>query len=215
MLGRLWASVGLTQLAIWMIIIPVIITVTTMAMGACSKSWVESNGRNHPETPTGKSRCNANLLKELGSINWALILPVLLSFPGRLFYLLLLFAAVGSAVGDDMGDSQQLMMPLTIPVILAMVMIPAVFTNPNGPLAVFGSMFPLFHPSSCRPGCPLSHPVANCTPSIFLIAQESCFLPGWRKNIQSRYSDVWQKVTLKELGKWMFYKDWFEHHFFS
>lgn len=212
MLGKIVGVglVGLTQLAIWMIIIPVIITVTTMAMGAPAASpelnqTAETIQKLQQENPDVMQ----TFLKELGSINWALILPVfVVFFLGGYFIYSSLFAAVGSAVGDDIGDSQQLMMPLTIPVILAMVMIPAVFTNPNGPLAVFGSMFPLFSPIIMPARLPFEPPGWQIALSILLLIAGVLFFT-WLAGRIYRVGILMygKKVTLKELGKWMFYKD--------
>ncbi|MBK8111042.1 MAG: ABC transporter permease [Saprospiraceae bacterium] len=173
MLGKIIGVglVGLTQLAIWMIIIPIIVTVASVAMGGPTTSpemaqTTEAIQKIQQENP----EVMQVFLKELSSINWALILPVfVIFFLGGYFIYSSLFAAVGSAVGDDLGDSQQLMMPLTIPVILAMVMIPAVFTNPNGPLAVFGSMFPLFSPIIMPARLPFEPPIWQIALSIFFL----------------------------------------------
>lgn len=213
MLGKIVGVglVGLTQLAIWMIIIPVIITITTMALGAPPSAGPEMNQT--AETIQKLQQENPDVmqifLKELAAINWALILPVfVVFFLGGYFIYSSLFAAVGSAVGDDIGDSQQLMMPLTIPVILAMVMIPSVFTNPNGPLAVFGSLFPLFSPIIMPARLPFEPPGWQIALSIvFLIAGVLFFT--WLAGRIYRVGILMygKKVTLRELGKWMFYKE--------
>lgn len=212
MLGKIIGVglVGLTQLAIWMIIIPIIITVAGVAMGgpattpemAQTTEAIQKIQQENPEVMQV-------FLKELSSINWALILPVfVIFFLGGYFIYSSLFAAVGSAVGDDLGDSQQLMMPLTIPVILAMVMIPAVFTNPNGPLAVFGSMFPLFSPIIMPARLPFEPPIWQIALSIFfLVAGVISFTWVAARIYRVGILMYGKKVTFKELGKWMFYKD--------
>ncbi|HMS97629.1 MAG TPA: ABC transporter permease [Saprospiraceae bacterium] len=212
MLGKIIGVglVGLTQLAIWMIIIPIIITVAGVAMGgpattpemAQTTEAIQKIQQENPEVMQV-------FLKELSSINWALILPVfVIFFLGGYFIYSSLFAAVGSAVGDDLGDSQQLMMPLTIPVILAMVMIPAVFTNPNGPLAVFGSMFPLFSPIIMPARLPFEPPIWQIALSIFFLVAGVIFFTWVAARIYRVGILMYgKKVTFKELGKWMFYKD--------
>lgn len=212
MLGKILGVglVGLTQLAIWMIIIPIIVTVAGIALGGPSPSpemaqTTEAIQKMQQENP----EVMQVFLKELGAINWALILPVfVVFFLGGYFIYSALFAAVGSAVGDDLGDSQQLMMPLTIPVILAMVMIPAVFTNPNGPLAVFGSMFPLFSPIIMPARLPFEPPIWQIILSIvFLVAGVVFFTWLAARIYRVGILMYGKKVTFKELGKWMFYKD--------
>ncbi|MBK7009507.1 MAG: ABC transporter permease [Saprospiraceae bacterium] len=212
MLGKIIGVglVGLTQLAIWMIIIPIIVTVASVAMGGPTTSpemaqTTEAIQKIQQENP----EVMQVFLKELSSINWALILPVfVIFFLGGYFIYSSLFAAVGSAVGDDLGDSQQLMMPLTIPVILAMVMIPAVFTNPNGPLAVFGSMFPLFSPIIMPARLPFEPPIWQIALSIFFLVAGVIFFTWVAARIYRVGILMYgKKVTFKELGKWMFYKD--------
>ncbi|MBP9195695.1 MAG: ABC transporter permease, partial [Saprospiraceae bacterium] len=212
MLGKIIGVglVGLTQLAIWMIIIPIIITVAGVAMGGPATTpemaqTTEALQKIQQENP----EVMQVFLKELSSINWALILPVfVIFFLGGYFIYSSLFAAVGSAVGDDLGDSQQLMMPLTIPVILAMVMIPAVFTNPNGPLAVFGSMFPLFSPIIMPARLPFEPPMWQIVLSIFFLVAGVIFFTWVAARIYRVGILMYgKKVTFKELGKWMFYKD--------
>lgn len=212
MLGKIIGVglVGLTQLAIWMIIIPVIVSVASIALGGqpagteLSQS-AEAIQKMQQENPDMVQ----TFLKELGNINWALILPVfVVFFLGGYFIYSSLFAAVGSAVGDDLGDSQQLMMPLTIPVILAMVMIPSVFNNPNGPLAVFGSMFPLFSPIIMPARLPFEPPLWQIAVSIALLLAGVAFFT-WLAGRIYRVGILMygKKVTFKELGKWLFYKE--------
>jgi ABC-2 type transport system permease protein len=56
-----------------------------------------------------------------------------------------LFAAVGSAV-DQESDSQQLIWPITIPLMIPMMLLGNILQQPDGSLAVFCSIFPLFSP---------------------------------------------------------------------
>ena len=55
------------------------------------------------------------------------------------------YAATGSVV-DNESDSQQYTMPITIPLILAIVFVPTISTNPDGALAFWLSMIPLTSP---------------------------------------------------------------------
>jgi ABC-2 type transport system permease protein len=67
-------------------------------------------------------------------------------FLGGYFLYSALFAAVGSAVNEDAQDAQSLMLPITMPIIFAMVIMTKAVNDPNSSLAVFGSLFPLTSP---------------------------------------------------------------------
>ncbi|WP_412068374.1 ABC transporter permease [Rubrivirga sp. IMCC43871] len=56
-----------------------------------------------------------------------------------------LFAAVGSAV-DQEADAQSLQMPVILPIMLPILFLGPVAANPDGPLALFMSLFPLTSP---------------------------------------------------------------------
>ena len=160
--------------------------------------------QNNPETANAVS----GLIVELKNQNWLLIIPVfIIYFLGGYFIYSSLFAAVGSAIGDDLGEGQQLMMPIVIPVILAIVMLSSVMTDPDGPIAVFGSMFPLFSPILMPARLPFDPPMWQVIVSILLLI--GCvILFVW---IAGRIYRVGiflygKKVSFKELTKWMFYK---------
>ena len=74
-----------------------------------------------------------------------LILSFLFFFVvGYLIYATL-YAATGSVI-DNESDSQQYTRPVTIPLMLAIILIPSIATNPSGQLAFWFSMIPLTSP---------------------------------------------------------------------
>jgi len=89
-----------------------------------------------------------------------------------------------SAMGDDLGEGQQLMMPIFIPVIIALSMVAPVMNNPNGSVAVFGSMFPLFSPILMPARLPFDPPMWQVLLSIVILIASVA---------QSRYSHVWKE----------------------
>jgi ABC-2 type transport system permease protein len=56
-----------------------------------------------------------------------------------------MFAAVGSAVENE-ADTQQLMMPITIPLILAIVVMVSGLRSPDGDISFWFSMIPFTSP---------------------------------------------------------------------
>ncbi|HEX9951848.1 MAG TPA: ABC transporter permease [Rubricoccaceae bacterium] len=55
------------------------------------------------------------------------------------------FAAIGSAV-DQESDAQTLQVPVMLPIMLPMLFLPAVLSQPDAPLSVFLSLFPVSSP---------------------------------------------------------------------
>jgi ABC-2 type transport system permease protein len=214
MLGKIIGVglVGLTQLTIWLILIPLIgfAVASTMGVDATMAASPEAQQAAEAMQKLGEEgNTIQTFLKELSDMNWWLILPsFVIYFLGGYFIYSALFAAVGSAVGDDLGESQQLMMPITIPVILAIVMVPAVFNDPNGPLAIFGSMFPLISPIIMPARLPFNPPVWQVILSIVFLIGGVIFFT-WIAGRIYRVGILMygKKVGFKELAKWIFYKD--------
>ena len=87
------------------------------------------------------------IMKSFSQINFPLIIGCFIFYflGGYLLYSSL-FAAVGSAVNEDPQDAQSLMLPITMPIIFAIVIMTKAVNEPNSGLAVFGSLFPLTSP---------------------------------------------------------------------
>jgi len=212
MLGKVMGVglVGLTQLTIWMILIPTLLFIVSATMGLDSSAAATSgDAAEMMKQMEDSGELNIPMLiSEIKSLNWALIIPsFVIFFLGGYFIYSSLFAAVGSAIGDDLGEGQQLMMPIIIPVILAFVMVPAVFNDPDGPIAVFGSMFPLFSPIVMPARLPFDPPVWQVIVSILILLGSVVFMT-WMAGRIYRVGILMygKKVSFKELGKWLFYK---------
>ena len=148
-------------------------------------------------------------MQELSKQNWWLILPLfLIFFLGGYFLYASLFAAVGSAMGDDIGEGQSLTLPITIPVILAFYIMMVSVQSPNSSLAVWSSLFPLFSPIVMPARLAFNPPFWEVALSVVLLVG-TCIFFVWLSGRIYRVGILMygKKVTLKELGKWMFYKD--------
>ena len=86
-------------------------------------------------------------MRSFSQINFPLIIGCFIFYflGGYLLYSSL-FAAVGSAVNEDPQDAQSLMLPITMPIIFAIVIMTKAVNEPNSGLAIFGSLFPLTSP---------------------------------------------------------------------
>ena len=213
MLGKIIGvgAVGLTQFVIWGILLAGI----SVGVGAMLGSDASKMGTNpamgsmqNMEQLEGVSK-SAQLMIELQNQNWWALIPLFIIFfvLGYLMYSSL-FAAVGSAVGDDAGEAQSLTLPITIPVILAIYIMMAAIRAPESSLAVWSSIFPLFSPIVMPARLPFNPPFWQVALSITLLVATVLFLV-WLAGRIYRVGILMygKKVTFRELGKWMFYKD--------
>lgn len=202
--------VGLTQLGIWMLLIPLVLMAVQFVFGGPA----DANFADMTETMNGVPQEAIDdfnvqqIIMEFMNLNWGFILPVfIIFFFGGYFIYSAMFAAIGSATGDDLGESQQLMIPVTIPIILALFIAQAAIQDPNSTLSVFGSMFPLFSPIIMPVRLAFDPPLWQVALSI-LILIGSCIFFAWLAGRIYRTGILLygKKVSFKELAKWMFYK---------
>lgn len=201
--------VGLTQLGIWIVLIPLIVLGVNAVFGADASNMV--NGQDTAAVADAiKDNGNdiTKLITELKTLNWTLIVPVfVIFFFGGYFLYSAMFAAVGSAIGDDISEGQQLTLPIVIPVILAFIMIPNVFNDPNGPIALIGSLFPLFSPIIMPARLPFDPPVWQIALSIVFLILGIVLITWLAARIYRIGIFMYgKKVSLKELSKWLMYK---------
>ena len=213
MLGKVIGvgGVGLTQLAIWLILLPLVAMGAGMLIGgSVDPSQLQEISNQAANLPTEEISQNkvTEILTALGNMNWWLIIPMfVIFFFGGYFIYSSLFAAIGSAIGDDMGEGQQLMLPVMLPVILAFIMMQGTLQNPNGGMAVFGSLFPLTSPIIMPSRLAFDPPMWQVGLSVVLLVL-SCWFFAWIAGRIYRVGILMygKKVTFKELAKWMTYK---------
>ncbi len=82
---------------------------------------------------------------EVASFNWSVLLLMPIFFIGGFFLYGSLYAAVGSAV-DNIQDAQQLVFPISLPLILSIFAGINILQNPNSTLSVVSSYIPFFSP---------------------------------------------------------------------
>ncbi len=215
MLGKIIGVglVGLTQLGIWLVLIPTFQTIATLVFGltmgnvgtanqAVAAAQASSSGVNQAEI---LAKMNV-FLENVASQNWALILPLFLFyFLGGYFLYAAMFAAVGSAAGDDVSDSQALTLPITIPVVLSIYIMFAVIQNPNSSLATWSSMIPLFSPIVMPARLPFHPAWWEIALSVSILAATvvgAIWLSGriYRVGILM----YGKKASFAEIGRWMF-----------
>jgi ABC-2 type transport system permease protein len=212
MLGKIVGvgGVGLTQVAIWAILIPLIATGVNLVFGF-DNSQMDAMTSSQAAMPDQEEMefMIAQGFQELKAQNWWSILPLfVIYFLGGYLLYSSLFAAVGSAMSDDMGESQSLTIPITIPVLIAFYIMIVAVEAPNSSLAVWSSIFPLFSPIVMPARLAFDPPLWQVALSVVLLIATSLFFVWLSARIYRVGILMYgKKVTLKELGKWMFYKD--------
>lgn len=134
-------AVGLTQVIIWTILSLGILSL----VGPIASMFAPS-----PEILTAGAPMqgkDAMFMQnfEIPNISIWLILGFIFYFLAGYFIYSTLFAAVGSAV-DQESDAQQLMTPITLPIIIPILFIGSVISNPDSVLSVVLSLIPFFSP---------------------------------------------------------------------
>jgi ABC-2 type transport system permease protein len=216
MLGKIIAVglVGLTQILIWGIFIPLVLLALTFAfgLGGDMPSNINLPGSagtmaelSNPETLATAQK----VMMEIQAQNWGMIIPSLIMFfLGGYFMYAALFAAVGSAIGDDLGESQTLTLPIMLPVILAFyITIFIVVRSPDSSVSFWSSMFPLFSPIVMPARMAFNPPIWEVILSLVLLIISSIFFVWLSARIYRVGILLYgKKNSLKEILKWTFYK---------
>ncbi len=210
MLGKIIGTggVGLTQMVIWAILnvgitflLPFFISVEPAQLPADLPAGA---GIDAEEMQFHVS----SLIEEIRSQNWWLFLGAFLFYflGGYLIYASF-FAALGASIGDDGGDSQALTLPIIIPIIIAFYIISfAGLRDPNSSLMVFASIFPLFSPIVMPFRLAFDPPLWQIVVSILVLI--GCTLGAVFLAARIYRTGILlygKKISLKEIGKWMFY----------
>lgn len=200
-------AVGLTQVLIWGIMIPLISVIVSLVFGFdTSRSDVAMSAAEID--PEEVEFMVGQVLEELKAQRWLMIVPLFIFyFLGGYFLYASLFAAVGSAMSDDMGEGQALTIPITIPVVLAFYIMFVAIRAPQSDLAVWSSIFPLFSPIVMPSRLAFDPPMWEIALSMLVLAFTSVFFV-WLSGRIYRVGILMygKKVSLKELGKWLFYR---------
>jgi len=219
MMGKILgiAMVGLTQILLWVVLTFGIYTVFTTiyadtlnvqntkdlmmqqqgmsgAMGANQEQIAEQ--ASNPQV--------AKVFEIIGSINFGLIIGSFLFFFlfGYLMYSAL-FAAIGSAV-DNETDTQQFMLPVTAPLILAIIVAQFVVQNPEGPMAFWFSIIPFTSPIIMMIRIPFGVPVLDMALAMFLLVAGFVFTTWLAGKIYRTGILMYgKKIDYKELWKWI------------
>jgi len=212
MMGKLIGvgGVGLTQLGLWAILIPIVLSIVTLFLPGVEPSHLTGMGNvTQVDQESFDAFSGQQVIAAIFNLKWWLILPVfIIFFLGGYFIYSSLFAAMGSAINEDMGEGQQLMLPIVIVVLIAFYMLFPVLSNPNGSLAVFASLFPLFSPIIMPARLAFDPPWWQIVLSIVLMLATVWFFIWLTSRIYRVGILMYgKKVTIKEMIKWLRYSE--------
>lgn len=214
MMGKILGigAVGITQFLIWIVLIGVLSTVMTSMIPADVLQQAQQAGDQIPGQSQQGSEALRNIAQAqvaINTINWPLVIGCFIFYfiGGYLFYASL-FAAVGSAVNEDPQDAQSLMFPITLPVILAIIIMINAINDPGGSLATWSSLIPFFSPIVMMAripfGVPDTVPYWQLGTSMLLLVLGFLFTTWLSAKIYRTGILMYgKKPTLKELAKWV------------
>jgi ABC-2 type transport system permease protein len=198
MLGKIVgiSLVALTQFLIWVICIFLVYTTGKLigSDNAIASSMVEG------------------IQKSFASVNLPLILGCFaFYFMGGFFFYSSLYAAIGSAANEDVREAQSLSFPITLIIIFAIFMMTVAIRDPNGPVAVWGSIIPFTSPIVMMARLPFGVPGTVPVWQLFLsmsLLVIGFFCTTWlaAKIYRTGILMYGKKPSWKEMLKWAFRK---------
>jgi ABC-2 type transport system permease protein len=138
--------------------------------------------------------------------HWFLIIGCFIFYfiTGYLLYASV-FAAIGSAV-DNETETQQFMLPVTIPIILALMIAMGTMQNPESPLAFWFSIIPLTSPIVMMARLPFGVPAWQLAISMSLmVVTFIAFVWMAAKVYRTGILMYGKKTSWKEMWKWLRY----------
>ncbi len=209
MMGKILgvASVAVTQIAIWAVLICGASAVVMPALMpddvAETLAAVESGSMSAVESGFDTDMLSAlSFASDIGSLVMMFVWLLLFLVGGFLFYSSM-FAAVGSAV-DSVQDSSQLQTPIMVPIILALIISMSVSNDPNSALVFWGSIIPFTSPIVMMTRIPFDIPTCEILLSIVLL-YASVIAMAWIAGKVYRVGIFMhgKKPSFKELISWI------------
>ncbi len=208
------ALVGLTQVAIWIVLGVVSLLVvqnffTPESAQQIGQSLMETQSQMNPAMAQAADQNKImEVMEMIGNLNIPLILFCFVFYflAGYLLYSSLL-GAVGAAVDSD-EDSQQMVLPVTFPLILSIMLLFPIARNPEGPVAFWTSIIPFTSPVAMLARVPYGIPTWELLLSMFLLIITTIgAIAAAAKIYRIGLLMYGKKVNIKELIKWLRYKN--------
>jgi ABC-2 type transport system permease protein len=212
MMGKILgiAAVGLTQFALWIILITAL---TSVAGAFLPHEMIQQAGEANKAMPGGgQNMAMAAKIMEfqskMSSINWVLVLSCFAFYclGGDLFYASL-FAAIGSVINEDPQEAQSLMLPITMPIIFAFIIMSSNLNTPDSSIMVWASIIPFTSPIVMMGRIPSGVPWYQLLTSMVLLVGGFIFTTWLAGKIYRTGILMYgKKASWKEMFKWAFRK---------
>ncbi|MEO5888676.1 MAG: ABC transporter permease [Ferruginibacter sp.] len=205
------AAVGLTQLFLWVVLIMILSSAAIAFLPAEVIQQAGEANKSMPGGMSGNSEMAANiagLVKNMSGVNWPLIIGCFVFYflGGYLFYASL-FAAIGSVINEDPQEAQSLMLPITMPIIFAFIIMSSNLTTPDSKIMVWASMIPFTSPIVMMGRIPSGVPGWQLATSMLLLIAGFLFTTWMAGKIYRTGILMYgKKATWKEMFKWAFRK---------
>lgn len=206
------ALVGLTQVAIWVVVGGVAMLfakglITNDSALELGKSMSQSQGGMNPVMAQGMNNSKiAEMMEMVANLNLPLIIFSFIFYFlfGYLLYSSML-GAIGAAVDND-EDSQQMVFPVTFPLIMSIMLLFPIARNPEGSVAFWASMIPFSSPVAMLARVPYGIPVWELLLSMFLLLLTTAgAIAAAAKIYRVGLLMYGKKITIRELFKWLRY----------
>ncbi len=211
MMGKILgiAAVGLTQFFLWIVLIMMLSTIVSAFI---PHELVQQAGEMNKNMPVGGN--NAMVMKfmdvkqTVSAVNWLQIISCFIFFflGGYLFYASL-FAAIGSVINEDTQEAQSLMLPITMPIIFAFIIMSSNLNTPDSKIMVWASMIPFTSPIVMMARIPSGVPWPQLLLSMVLLIGGFLFTTWLAAKIYRTGILMYgKKASWKEMFKWAFRK---------
>jgi len=189
MMGKILgiALVALTQFGAWIV----------LSLGIFFVSRASMSG----------SKSTNEIFEMISTVPWGMfIFAFVFFFIGGYLLYGSLYAAVGSAV-DSETDTQQFMMPISLPLIAAIMLLQPALTDPNGMLARVASIIPFSSPIIMVARIPFGVPWIELIISMLVLVASFIGLTWVAARIYRTGILMYgKKISYAELWKWLKYK---------
>ncbi|MBO7277563.1 MAG: ABC transporter permease [Bacteroidales bacterium] len=208
------ALVSLTQIALWIVLIIGIVGVAqttfpeVFSMQVEQSITIEQRVITVDQINSVENSPVSNIIKGLSAINYPLVIGMFVFYfiMGYLLYASL-FGAIGSLLDVD-TDGSQFTLPVTIPLILAIICLPILMENPTSNIAFWLSIIPFTAPVAMMVRIPFGVPIWEICLScglmiIFIILCIMLAAKIYRTGILM----YGKKISYSEVWKWIKYRN--------